>query len=422
MGNECVKVKGIIEVPGDKSISHRAVMLGGISRGETVIEGFLLSEDCMSTITCLRSLGVETSVDGSNVRVCGKGLRGLKKPEKILDAGNSGTTMRLMSGILAGLDFISTITGDESLRRRPMKRIIEPLQSMGAVVESGEGGVAPLTIKGGSLKAIDYTLPVPSAQVKSAVLLAGLYASGTTRVIEKLPSRNHTELMLKEFGASIEVSGSAIEISCSELEGCKVSVPGDISSAAFFIAAAASIPGSELTVRNVGINPTRTGVIDVLADMGADIEFDNIRNTGREMAADIIVRGRQLHGVTIDASIIPRLIDEIPVLAAIAARAEGTTLIRGAGELRVKESDRLAVVVSELKRLGADIKELEDGIEVKGPGCLRGGRVNSHGDHRIAMALAVCGLFTDEKVIIEGKDCVKISFPGFFDILKSVTV
>lgn len=417
------KIKGKISVPGDKSISHRAVMIAGISKGKSLIRGFLKSDDCMSTIGCMKRLGVDISEVSSGLIVYGKGLHGLCKSESILDAGNSGTTMRLISGILAGQEFISTITGDESLRKRPMSRITVPLRQMGAVIDgAGAGENAPLSIRGGRLKGIEYKLPVPSAQVKSAVLLAGLYAENITRIIEPVVSRDHTEVMLRYLGAEITKTENTIEISKSELLGNEIEVPGDISSAAFFVAAAAAMPGSELIVRGAGVNPTRTGIIDVLIDMGADIKYENLRIVCGEAMADIIVHGRQLHGTVISGGIIPRMIDEVPALAVIAAVAEGTTVITGAGELRVKESDRIAAIVSQLEKLGVRIRELEEGIEIEGPNKIKGGEAESFGDHRIAMAMAVCGLFADGDVRIKGKEAVSISFPGFFDILSEIVI
>jgi 3-phosphoshikimate 1-carboxyvinyltransferase len=418
-----IRIKGSINVPGDKSISHRAVMLAGISKGKSLIRGILKSDDCLSTISCLKSLGIDISDESSGIIVFGKGLHGLCKSESILDAGNSGTTMRLISGILAGQDFNSTITGDESLRQRPMSRITVPLRNMGAIIDGrGIGEYAPLSIRGGRLKGIEYKLPIPSAQVKSAILLAGLYAENITRVIEPVISRNHTEVMMKYLGAEITRTEDAIEISKSELSGSEIEVPGDISSAAFFIAAASAIPGSELVVKSVGVNPTRTGIIDVLNCMGADIRCENLHTVCGEAVADIVVHGRQLHGTAVNGDMIPRMIDEVPVLAVIAAVAEGTTVITGAGELRVKESNRISAMVSQLGRLGVKIRELEDGIKIEGPNIIKGGEAESFGDHRIAMAMAICGLFSDGDVRIKGKEAVSISFPGFFELLSEIVV
>jgi 3-phosphoshikimate 1-carboxyvinyltransferase len=394
-------------------------MLAGISSGKSLIKGILKSEDCLSTIRCFRDMGVEMAEKNNCFVVYGKGRTGLQKPKGVLDAGNSGTTMRLLSGILSGQDFQSIVTGDQSLRKRPMSRIMIPLRQMGAVIE-GAGEFAPLSIRGGRLRAIDYKLPIPSAQVKSAILLAGLYADGVTRVMETVRSRNHTEIMLRHFGADIYIDGNCIEVSESMLEGQEIQVPGDISSAAFFIAVAAAMPGSELVVRKVGMNPTRTGIIDVLIEMGADISIDNASTMSGEAAADVIIHGRQLHGVSIAGDIIPRMIDEIPALAAVAAFAEGKTVIKGAEELKVKESNRIAAMVSQLQKLGVRIRELEDGMEIEGPNAIKGGEVESFGDHRIAMAMAICGLFSDEQIYIKGSEAVSISYPGFFETLNKV--
>ncbi len=416
-------IKGEIAVPGDKSISHRSIMLAGISEGRSVISGFLMGEDCLSTIGCFRGLGVAIDVTQEEIIVEGRGLMGLREPQDILDAGNSGTTMRLLSGILAGQNFLSVITGDESLRQRPMARIAAPLREMGASIDGrSDGRLAPLAIRGGGLKAIDYKLPVSSAQVKSAVLLAGLYAEGTTRVLEPQPSRDHTERMLKAFGGNIAREANTIIVKSSGLYGQRVEVPGDISSAAFFMVAAAAMPGASLKLNRVGLNPTRTGIIEVLKAMGADITLDNITLSGGEEIGDIIIHGGELQGVAIGRDIIPRLIDEIPVIAVAAALAEGKTTITGAEELKFKESNRIAAVVTELKGLGVDIIELADGMEINGPNTIKGGEVKSYGDHRIAMAMAIAGLFSQKPVIIEDSSCIAISFPEFEAKLKEITV
>lgn len=415
------RIEGRISVPGDKSISHRAVMLLGISRGSGKIDGFLPGEDCLGTIRCLRQLGVEIEQHDSVVVVHGRGRRGLTKPEGVLDVGNSGTTMRLMAGILAGQDFACTVTGDASLLTRPMDRIAVPLRLMGADIGgTGDNDSPPLRIQGKSLKAIDYILPVASAQVKSAILLAGLYADGETTVRETVPARNHTECMLEYLGAQISMSDGQTTVRKSDLEARDIHVPGDISSAAFFIAAAAALPGSHLIIENVGLNPTRTGIIDVLRDMGADIAIENLVLDHGEARGDLIVRGKALHGTTVSSEMIPRLIDEIPVLAVIAGLAEGQTRILGAGELRVKESNRIASLVSELSKLGMTIRELPDGLEIEGPSCVRGAVVESYGDHRMAMALAVAGLFAQETVKVRDSRCINVSFPGFEHTLQSI--
>ncbi len=415
------KIEGRISVPGDKSISHRAVMLLSISRGKGQIKGFLPGADCLGTIKCFRQLGVQIESLGTSIVVHGQGLRGLKRPTGALDVGNSGTTMRLISGILAGQHFTSTLTGDVSIKNRPMDRIAIPLRMMGALIQGRNGcDLAPLVIQGQNLKGIDYTLPVPSAQVKSAVLLAGLYAAGKTSVQEIMPARNHTELMLESLGAPIEVEDGKTTVTCSELEAREIRVPGDISSAAFFMAAAAALPGSHLVMEHVGLNPSRTGIIDVLRSMGAHIELENIVLQGGEVCGDVIVRGTRLHGTTINKEMIPRVVDEIPVLAVAAGQAEGITTISGAEELRVKESDRIRALVTELGKLGICIRELPDGLEVKGPNKVMGAEVESYGDHRMALALAIAGLFAHTPVKIRGSSCISISFPGFERALQKI--
>lgn len=421
--NPVDRIQGKIKVPGDKSISHRAVMLASIAKGKSTIEGFLPGEDCLSTVECCRGLGVEIRREGTSLEVDGKGLDGLREPENLLDAGNSGTTMRLLSGILAGQPFLSVITGDGSLRKRPMARIANPLRQMGAKIDGrADGKLAPLIIRGGSLTAIDYTLPVPSAQVKSAVLLAGLYASGETIVREEFLSRDHTERMLQFFGGNLERRAGSVILRKSELFGQPVKVPGDISSAAFFMAAAAAMPGAHLIIEDVGLNPTRTGIIDVLREMGASIQIDNLYSSGGEDIGRVIIEGRKLRGITITKEIMPRLIDEVPVIAAIAALAEGTMRITGAEELKVKESNRIAAMVTELNKLGIQAEELEDGMEITGSGKISGGFVESYGDHRIAMAMAICGLFAEEPVKIQNSECIAVSFPGFEKTLAAITV
>ncbi|AOT73112.1 3-phosphoshikimate 1-carboxyvinyltransferase [Geosporobacter ferrireducens] len=420
--NRVERIQGRIQVPGDKSISHRAVMFASIAKGKSTIEGFLPGEDCLSTVACCRGLGIDIKQEGTFLEVQGKGQYGLQEPENLLDAGNSGTTMRLLSGILAGQSFLSVITGDGSLRKRPMARIANPLRQMGAKIDGRVGGkLAPLIIRGGNLEGIDYTLPVPSAQVKSAILLAGLYASGETIVREEFLSRDHTERMLQFFGGNLERRDGSVVLKKSELYGQSVKVPGDISSAAFFMAAAAAMPGGHLIIEDVGLNPTRTGIIDVLREMGAHIRIDNIYSSGGEDLGTVIVEGGKLKGITITKEIMPRLIDEVPVIAAISALAEGTMRITGAEELKVKESNRIAAMVTELKKLGIQAEELEDGMEITGTGRISGGVVESYGDHRIAMAMAVCGLFAQEPVQIQNSECIAVSFPGFEKTLKEIT-
>ena len=412
-------LKGQLAVPGDKSISHRAVMLGSIASGNTEIHHFLQGADCLSTISCFRRMGVEIENRGNMVFVHGKGMRGLSAPSGMLDCGNSGTTMRLMSGILAAQPFPSTLTGDASIQKRPMKRIMEPLTQMGAHISSlRENGCAPLRIKPGKLHGIHYHTPVASAQVKSAILLAGLYGDGPTKVTEPALSRNHTELMLRHFGAEITSEGvTAAVMPAKELYGTKVDVPGDISSAAYFIAAALMVPGSEVLIRNVGVNPTRDGMIRVCQAMGADLTLENVRSREAEPMADLLVRHSSLKGVEIGGEIIPALIDELPMIAAMACAAQGTTVIKDAAELKVKESNRIRIMVENLSAMGADIRETEDGMIIEGGRPLHGASVDSHLDHRIAMTFAVTSLIADGVTTIKDADCVRISYPGFYQDL-----
>lgn len=412
-----------MEVPGDKSISHRAVMLGAIAEGETLVENFLTGEDCLATMKCFKAMGVSfAGPDRGRLKVCGRGLYGLQEPGRVLDAENSGTTMRLMAGILSGQPFFSVITGDDSLLNRPMGRVVKPLTGMGAVIMGrNENTLAPLAIKGGKLKAIDFTSPVASAQVKSAVLLAGLYAEGWTFVTEPSKSRDHTERMLRHFGAGVEVTENRVGVlGGSVLKGGKITVPGDISSASFLLVAATIVPDSDVTIRGVGTNPTRDGITEALSRMGADITVFNTREVNGEPVSDIRVRSAGLRGTVIGGDLIPRLIDEIPVLAVAAAVAEGETVVRDASELKVKESNRIAAVVGELQKFGVDISELEDGFRVKPGNKLKGVAVETRQDHRIAMAMSVAGLVSAGETVIRQAECVKISFPGFYDVLKSI--
>ena len=415
-------LRGELAVPGDKSISHRAVMLGALAEGETTVTNFLPGEDCLSTVRCFRALGVEVeNPDPATVCIRGRGLAGLREPADVLDAGNSGTTMRLLLGILAGQPFFSVITGDDSLRRRPMGRVTRPLAEMGAsLLGRGGGEYAPIAVAGGRLRGFSYRLPVASAQVKSALLLAGLFADGPVRITEPLPSRDHTERMLAAFGAPVARDGAAVTVARGLLRGMHIVVPGDISSAAFLIVAALITPESDLLLRAVGVNPTRTGLLDVLLRMGAALTVTAGEPSGGEPVADIRVRSSALRGIVVDEALIPRLIDEIPVLAVAAAYAAGETVIRGAAELRVKESDRLATIRAELTRMGADIQETPDGLVIRGTGRLRGGRCRSHGDHRIAMAVAVAGLAASGETLLEDAECIAVSFPGFAGALNSV--
>jgi 3-phosphoshikimate 1-carboxyvinyltransferase len=415
-------LKGSVTVPGDKSISHRAIMFGSISQGTTEVRHFLQGADCLATVDCFRKMGIEIENKQNAVLIHGKGLHGLKKPSDILDAGNSGTTTRLISGILAAQNFSVTLTGDESICKRPMKRIIEPLSCMGAQIESiNNNGCAPLNITGHPLKAIHYQSPVASAQVKSCILLAGLYADGSTSVTEPSLSRNHTELMLNFFGADVHSEGTTAVISPEPvLKGQLVDVPGDISSAAYFIAAGLIIPNSEILLKNVGINKTRDGILRVCMQMGADIKIINIRNCGGELIGDILVKSSSLHGIDINGEIIPTLIDEIPVIAVMACFAEGTTTIRDAAELKVKESNRIDGMVKNLSAMGADIEGTDDGMIIHGNNSLHGAPIDSRLDHRIAMSFAVAGLASDGVTTIKGADCVNISYPDFYRDLKAL--
>lgn len=402
-------------------------MLSSIAQGTSHIRGLSHGGDVKSTADCLRALGVliegPASINGATAwQVHGRGLRGLKAPRVTLDAGNSGTTMRLLSGILSGQNFRSTITGDESLQKRPMGRIIEPLERMGAMIESRDG-YAPLTIRGGQLSGIHYELPVASAQVKSCVLLAGLYAADSTTVIESGPSRDHTERMLAFMGAEFQSSENALTVRGErEFKGCEISIPGDLSSAAFFIAAAGLVPKGTLMIRNVGINPTRTGFLECVHTMGGRVEYLNEREESGEPVADLLIESSPaLKAVEVTGKLIPNLIDEIPLLAVLATQAEGTTIIRDARELRVKETDRLRAVAENLKRMGARVEEEPDGLTITGPQRLTGARIESYGDHRIAMAFSVAGLIAEGTTTIDGAEWVDISFPGFFELLEQVT-
>ncbi len=414
------KLAGELTIPGDKSITHRAIMLGALARGVTEIRGFLDAEDCWSTVNCLRALGVKITLKGRRLLVEGRNKK-LTEPAGKLDAGNSGTTARLLLGILAGQDFRATLSGDRSLQQRPMKRIIDPLRQMGADFEDNEGTL-PISIRGGKLQPISFKSPRASAQVKSAVLLAGLFADGATVVEEPSRSRNHTELMLSRFGAGIRVDDNRITLQGrTVLKGGPVRIPGDISAAAFLMVAAAITPGSELLLKDVGVNPTRSGVIDVLLEMGASLELQQEKTWGREPVADIMVKGNTgLKGVKIGGEMIPRLIDEIPVLAVAAAVAEGKTIISDASELRVKESDRISALAGELKKMGVRIEETDDGLVIEGGEKLQGADVQSCGDHRVAMALAVAGLAAEGETAVSDAEVINISFPGFMQALRSV--
>lgn len=409
---------GELTVPGDKSISHRAVMFGSLAKGTTKITHFLEGADCLSTISCFRKMGIDIENNNGEILVHGKGLHGLSAPADILDVGNSGTTTRLISGILAGQNFVSELTGDNSIQSRPMKRIMTPLLSMGADIASIKGNnCVPLRITGHPLKAIHYDSPVASAQVKSCVLLAGMYSDGITSVTEPVLSRNHTEIMLNYFGAQITSEETTASIAPEpSLFAREITVPGDISSAAYFIAAGLLVPGSEILLKNVGINPTRDGLLRVCKDMGADITLLNVNMDG-EPTADLLVRASSLHGTTVGGEIIPTLIDEIPMIAVMAAFAEGTTVIKDAKELKVKESDRILVMAENLSRMGADITPTDDGMIIHGGKPLHGAEIDSYLDHRVAMSFAVAGLLCDGPLSIKGWDCVKISYPEFYEDL-----
>lgn len=423
-------IGGVITVPGDKSISHRAIMLGAMAHGDTEVNGFLESEDCLATVRCIRLMGIDVQKQGTVYVIKGKGIEGFKEPGDILDCGNSGTTIRLLSGLVAGLGFHVVLTGDRSLRNRPMTRVKNPLEQMGVRFDGRESGkFAPISIRGGLLHGIDYKMSIASAQVKSAILLAGLNAYGETNIFERLSTRDHTEKMLSSFGADIEVikanegkanEGSTIRLLPSSIKASKIEVPGDISSAAFFLTAAAAMPGSDLTIMNIGLNPSRTGILEVLKRMGADIEIINERNCSGELVGDVRVKGTHLKAVQISADEIPSLVDEVPIIAVAAALAEGETIIAGASELKMKESNRLAVMTSELIKVGVDIRQKNDGLIIKGGKPILGGSVDCHKDHRIAMAMAVCGLFSKDGIEIQGVEAVAYSFPDFFAKLKMI--
>jgi 3-phosphoshikimate 1-carboxyvinyltransferase len=413
-------IAGSLEVPGDKSISHRYAMLAALAEGVSEISHFSAAADCRSTLECLERLGVKVDANGDRVRVTGVGLGGLRKSRRALDAGNSGTTMRLLTGILAGQAFRSTIDGDRSLRKRPMRRVIEPLSQMGARIRAGDGGYAPLEIEGAHLASIEYTLPVPSAQVKSAVLLAGLFAEGVTSVIEPVRTRDHTETALAEFGARVEHEGRTIRVhGRPRLAAMILAVPGDLSSAIFFLAAALVLPDSQLVIHNVGLNPTRSAVLDVLASMGAPINLNSVRSANGELVGDIAVRHEPLRGGVIEGNAIPQLIDELPALAVLGPFTEQGIEIRNAEELRVKESDRIAALADNLRRMGAQVEERPDGLRVEGrsAGRLHGAEIDPRGDHRMAMAFAVAGLAATGETVIRDAECAAVSFPTFFATL-----
>ncbi|MDP3296625.1 MAG: 3-phosphoshikimate 1-carboxyvinyltransferase [Thermodesulfovibrionia bacterium] len=423
-------LKGEISPPPDKSISHRASIISSLSEGKSIIRNFLNAEDPLRTCNAFRQMGIEIEEhrtqntehrQKADLIIHGKGLMGLKTPKDIIDCGNSGTTMRLLCGVLAGQPFSATLIGDSSLMRRPMQRVITPLTEMGAVIQSEKGGYPPLNIKGGKLKPIDYKSPVASAQVKSAVLLAGLYCDGVTSVSEPEKSRDHTERMLKAAGVNIEIKDLKVSVTGkAKLKPLDTTIPGDFSSAAFFIVAGAIVPDSKILIKNVGINPTRTGLLDILKMMGADITIGNKREVSGEPVSDISVKYSRLTGIEIGGDMIPRAIDEFPILCIAASAAQGTTKITGAKELRVKESDRIASMSKELRKMGVEVEELEDGIIIKGRARLKGATTQSYGDHRVAMSMAIAGLVADGETIVEDTECVNTSFPGFMEMLEKL--
>ena len=414
-------LKGSFELIGDKSISHRAVMFSAIASGKNKISNFLNGQDCISTIDCFRKMGVDIELNNKEVIVNGVGLRGLKKPDGFLDVGNSGTTIRLIMGILSGQNFEATLIGDESISKRPMKRVTDPLKTMGCNIT---GEYTPITINGGNIKNINYNMPIASAQVKSALILASLYGENTSTIVEKVKSRDHTEIMLKSFGADINVENLTINVNpIDNIYPSEIYVPGDISSAAFFLVGASIVPNSEIFIKNVGLNPTRTGILDVLKSMNINFEIVDTKNVCGELIGNIIVRySKDICGTTIDGNLIPRLIDEIPVIAVLATQCEGTTIIKDAKELKVKESNRIKATVDNLKKMGADIEELEDGMIIKGKTNLKGANIQSYKDHRIAMAMTIASLIAHGNTHIDDKSCVNISFPGFYELLSGITI
>jgi 3-phosphoshikimate 1-carboxyvinyltransferase len=416
-------LNGTIKVPGDKSISHRAVMFGSIAEGQTTINGFLTGEDCLSTISCFKKLGVSIEQDNEQVTVGGKGISALQPPAEDLYVGNSGTTIRLMLGILSNTPFTSVLTGDDSIAKRPMNRVTQPLKQMGAEIEGNESGnKVPLKITGGNIKGLHYHSPIASAQVKSAIILAGLEGEGTTSVTEPLKSRDHTERMLMAFGAQVETDSLTVSVKGGQkLKGTHIEVPGDISSAAFFLVAGAIVPNSTITLQKVGLNPTRTGILDVLDEMGAQISYQNVNEEASEPYGDLVIRTSSLKGTVIEGDVIPRLIDEIPIIALAATQAEGQTIIKDAHELRVKETDRIETVVNELKKMGADIEATEDGMIINGKTPLRGASVQSHGDHRIGMMLSVASCIAEGETTLSKSEAIAVSYPSFFDQLNRLS-
>ncbi|PLR82782.1 3-phosphoshikimate 1-carboxyvinyltransferase [Bacillus canaveralius] len=417
-------LRGSIAVPGDKSISHRSVMFGAIAHGTTTVQHFLAGEDCLSTISCFRKLGVTIEQEGDRLQIIGKGIDGLREPSEVLDVGNSGTTIRLLLGILAGRPFHASLVGDSSIAKRPMTRVTRPLAAMGASIDGrNKGEFTPLSIRGGHLTGIEYKSPVASAQVKSSILFAGLQAEGETSVIEPSKTRDHTERMLQQFGGNVDIDGLSVKVTGGQqLKAVNIDVPGDVSSAAFFLVAAAITPNSELVLHNVGLNPTRTGILDVLEQMGADIKILPKKEDNAEPVGDIIIKTSALKGIEISGDLIPRLIDEIPVIALLATQANGTTVIKDAHELKVKETNRIDTVVNELTKLGAEIEATEDGMIIAGGSTLNGGHVDSHGDHRIGMMLAIASLICSGEVNLAESEAIAVSYPAFFEDLARVNV
>ncbi len=415
-------LNGELAIPGDKSISHRSIMFGAIAQGETIVTNFLLGEDCLSTIDCFKKMGVRIDQQEEKVIIHGNGFEGLCEPSEMLDVGNSGTTIRLLLGILAGRPFHSVLIGDQSIGKRPMTRVTKPLQLFGAAINGRKNGeYTPLSIMGGNLKGIEYELPVASAQVKSSLLFAGLQASGMTTVIEPVKTRDHTERMIKQFGGEVEKNGTTINIEGGQkLTGASIHVPGDISSAAFFLVAGAIVPDSVIKLTNVGLNPTRTGIIDIMKEMGAQITITEHIDSEFEPRGDIIIQASALKGTTIAGDMIPRLIDEIPIIALLATQAEGITVIKDAHELKVKETNRIDTVVAELTKLGANIEATEDGMIIYGKSKLTGGTVSSHGDHRIGMMLSVAAALCEKEVYLENEEAIYVSYPSFFEHLQSL--
>lgn len=413
---------GEVIIPGDKSISHRSVMFGSIAHGETRVTNFLPGDDCLSTIACFRQLGVTIEEGEDHLLIIGNGFDGLTEPKEVLDVGNSGTTIRLLMGILAGRPFFSSLVGDESIGKRPMTRVTEPLKKMGAMIDGRTNGAyTPISLRGGNISPIHYHLPVASAQVKSALILAGLQADGESTIIEAAETRDHTERMIRKFGGELQKDNRVIKVKGGQkLTASTIHVPGDISSAAFFLVAGGIVPESEIVLKNVGLNPTRTGIIEVMKNMGADLQIIETEENSFEPVGDLIIKTSNLIGTVVEGELIPKLIDEIPIIALLATQAEGKTIIKDAEELKVKETNRIDTVVQELKKLGASIEATDDGMIIHGKSKLTGGTVSSHGDHRIGMMLAVASLICEDEVILENPEAISVSYPNFFTHLNTL--